>query len=128
MDKLKKLKNKKAIGFVNFGVKILIAVVIGALTLGGFYALAKENVLPTTKSKIESLFDYSGNDGLNIQEPIAGDINGDGIVDDADMAILKSELLNTTGNYDLSVLDVNGDGVFDVRDSVRLKKIIAQQS
>lgn len=128
MDKLKKLKNKKAIGFVDFGVKILIAVVIGALTLGGFYALAKENVLPTTKSKIESLFDYSGNDGLNIQEPIAGDINGDGIVDDADMAILKSELLNTTGNYDLSVLDVNGDGVFDVRDSVRLKKIIAQQS
>ena len=128
MDKLKKLKNKKAIGFVDFGVKILIAVVIGALTLGGFYALAKENVLPTTKSKIESLFDYSGNDGLNIQEPIAGDINGDGIVDNADMAILKSELLNTTGNYDLSVLDVNGDGVFDVRDSVRLKKIIAQQS
>lgn len=128
MDKLKKLKNKKAIGFVDFGVKILIAVVIGALTLGGFYALAKENVLPTTKSKIESLFDYSGNDGLNIQEPIAGDINGDEIVDDADMAILKSELLNTTGNYDLSVLDVNGDGVFDVRDSVRLKKIIAQQS
>ena len=128
MDKLKKLKNKKAIGFVDFGVKILIAVVIGALTLGGFYALAKDNVLPTAKSKIESLFDYSGNDGLNIQEPIAGDINGDGIVDDADMAILKSELLNTTGNYDLSVLDVNGDGVFDVRDSVRLKKIIAQQS
>ncbi len=128
MDKLKKLKNKKAIGFVNFGVKILIAVVVGALTLGGFYALAKDNVLPTAKSKIESLFDYSGNDGLNIQEPIAGDINGDGIVDDADMAILKSELLNTTGNYDLSVLDVNGDGVFDVRDSVRLKKIIAQQS
>ena len=128
MDKLKKLKNKKAIGFVDFGVKILIAVVVGALTLGGFYALAKDNVLPTAKSKIESLFDYSGNDGLNIQEPIAGDINGDGIVDDADMAILKSELLNTTGNYDLSVLDVNGDGVFDVRDSVRLKKIIAQQS
>ena len=84
MDKLKKLKNKKAIGFVDFGVKILIAVVIGALTLGGFYALAKDNVLPTAKSKIESLFDYSQTNELEIQAPIKGDFNNDGIIDNAD--------------------------------------------
>ena len=128
MNKLKKLMNKKAIGFVDFGVKVLIAVVIGALTLGGFYALAKENVLPTAKSKIESLFDYSGNDGLNIQQPLTGDLNNDGVVNNDDMTILKSELLNTTGNYDDAVLDINGDGVFDVVDLVRMKKIISQQS
>ena len=128
MNKLKKLMNKKAIGFVDFGVKVLIAVVIGALTLGGFYALAKENVLPTAKSKIESLFDYSGNDALNIQQPLTGDLNNDGVVNNDDMTILKSELLNTTGNYDDAVLDINGDGVFDVVDLVRMKKIISQQS
>ena len=128
MNKLKKLMNKKAIGFVDFGVKVLIAVVIGALTLGGFYALAKENVLPTAKSKIESLFDYSGNDGLNIQQPLTGDLNNDGVVNNDDMTILKSELLNTTGNYDPAALDINGDGVFDVVDLVRMKKIISQQS
>ena len=128
MDKLKKLMNNKAIGFVDFGVKVLIAVVIGALTLGGFYSLANEDVLPTAKSKIESLFDYSGNDGLNIQQPLTGDLNNDGIVNNDDMTILKSELLNTTGNYDLAALDINGDGVFDVVDLVRMKKIISQQS
>ena len=128
MNKLKKLMNKKAIGFVDFGVKVLIAVVVGTLTLGGFYALAKENVLPTAKSKIESLFDYSGNDGLNIQQPLTGDLNNDGVVNNDDMTILKSELLNTTGNYDDAVLDINGDGVFDVVDLVRMKKIISQQS
>lgn len=128
MDKLKKLMNNKAIGFVDFGVKVLIAVVIGALTLGGFYSLANENVLPTAKSKIESLFDYSGNDGLNIQQPLTGDLNNDGIVNNDDLTILKSELLNTTGDYDLSELDINGDGEFGVQDLVDLRKIIKQQT
>ena len=87
----------------------------------------KEGTL-STKSKIESLFDYSGNDGLNIQQPLTGDLNNDGIVNNDDMTILKSELLNTTGNYDPVALDINGDGVFDVVDLVRMKKIISHQS
>ena len=123
-----KLKNKKAIGFVDSGVKILIAVVIGALTLGGFFALANDNIMPTVKSKIESMFDYSENNGLNIQQPITGDLNNDGIVDNDDMTILKSELLNTTGDYDISQLDINGDGDFGVQDLVDLRKIIKQQT
>ena len=53
-------KNKKAEGFVDSGVKILIAVVIGALLLGGVYALTKDTILPTAQSKVESLFDYAG--------------------------------------------------------------------
>ena len=128
MNKIKKYKNKKAIGFVDFGIKILIAVVIGSLTLGGLYVLANDNIMPTVKNKIESLFDYSENNGLSIQAPVAGDINNDGVVNDDDMNILKGELLNPTGNYADSLLDVNGDGVVDVRDTIRLKKIIAEQS
>ena len=57
----KTLKSKKAEGYVDSGVKILIAVVIGALLLGGVYMLFKDTILPTAQSKVESLFDYSQN-------------------------------------------------------------------
>ena len=56
----KTLKSKKAEGYVDSGVKILIAVVIGALLLGGMYMLFKDTILPTAQSKVESLFDYAG--------------------------------------------------------------------
>jgi len=56
----KTLKSKKAEGYVDSGVKILIAVVIGALLLGGVYMLFKDTILPTAQSKVESLFDYAG--------------------------------------------------------------------
>ena len=39
--------NKRAEGYVDSGVKILIAVVLGALLLAGLYALFGETVLPT---------------------------------------------------------------------------------
>lgn len=54
------IKNKKAVGFADSAVKILIAVVIGAVVLGGTYTLTKDTVLPTAKEKIEALFDYQG--------------------------------------------------------------------
>ena len=53
-------KNKKGIGFVDSGVKILIAVVIGAVLLGGIYVLTRDTVIATVKDKIEALFDYQG--------------------------------------------------------------------
>jgi len=51
---------KKAEGYVDSGVKILIAVVIGALLLAGLYALFNTNIIPTLGNKITSLFSYSG--------------------------------------------------------------------
>jgi len=51
---------KKAEGYVDSGVKILIAVVIGALLLAGLYALFNTTIMPTVTSKITSLFSYSG--------------------------------------------------------------------
>ena len=48
--------NKKAEGYVDTGVKILIAVVIGALLLAGLYALFNSTIMPTVTKKIQSLF------------------------------------------------------------------------
>ncbi|WP_097015345.1 DUF6133 family protein [Anaerocolumna aminovalerica] len=41
-------------------IKILMAVVIGALVLAGLYALFGETVLPTLKQRIEEMFNYGG--------------------------------------------------------------------
>ena len=47
-------------GYVDTGVKILIAVVIGALLLAGLYALFNTTIMPTVKQKVEGLFNYNG--------------------------------------------------------------------
>ena len=52
--------NRKAEGYVDSGVKILIAVVIGALLLGGLYALFTTTIMPTVTTKIQGLFNYAG--------------------------------------------------------------------
>ena len=50
----------KAEGYVDSGVKILIAVVIGALLLAGLYALFNDTIMPTVTERIEELFDFAG--------------------------------------------------------------------
>ena len=52
--------NKQAEGYVDSGVKILIAVVIGALLLAGLYTLFNSTIMPTVTTKITGLFSYSG--------------------------------------------------------------------
>ena len=54
------LDNVRAEGYVDSGVKILIAVVIGALLLAGLYALFNTTIMPTVTQKITDLFSYSG--------------------------------------------------------------------
>jgi len=51
---------KKAEGYVDTGVKILIAVVLGALLLAGLYTLFNSTIMPTVSSKITGLFNYTG--------------------------------------------------------------------
>ena len=50
--------NAKAEGYVDSGVKILIAVVIGALLLAGLYALFNTTIMPTVTQKVKDLFNY----------------------------------------------------------------------
>jgi hypothetical protein len=54
------LDGTTAEAYVDTGVKILIAVVIGALLLGGLYALFNSTIMPTVTSKIQALFNYAG--------------------------------------------------------------------
>ena len=54
------LKSRKAEGYVDTGVKILIAVVLGALVLTLLYALLKTTVMGTVTTKVSELFNYSG--------------------------------------------------------------------
>ena len=61
---IKALKDRKGEGYLGSGVKILIAIVIGSLLLGGIYAIQRDAIVSTVTTKVEELFDYNG-DGVN---------------------------------------------------------------
>ena len=54
------LASKRGENFVDSGIKILIAVVIGAFLLGGLYALFGDTILPTLTEKVEEMFEFAG--------------------------------------------------------------------
>lgn len=47
-------------GYIDTAIKILLAVVLGALLLAGLYALLGETVLPTLVQRIKEMFNYAG--------------------------------------------------------------------
>ena len=54
------LNNNKGEGYIDTAVKILIAVVLGALLLAGLYALFGDVVMPTLVKRIKDMFNYAG--------------------------------------------------------------------
>ena len=54
------LDNAKAEGYIDTGVKIIIGVVVGAVILGGLYALFDGVILPTLETRINGMFNYAG--------------------------------------------------------------------
>ena len=54
------LDGTKAEAYVDTGVKVLIAVVLGALILTLLYSLFNETIMPTVKTRVEGLFNYAG--------------------------------------------------------------------
>ena len=54
------VSNHKAEGYVDSGVKILIAVVLGALLRAGLDALFNNTIMPTVEDKITDLFNFKG--------------------------------------------------------------------
>ena len=54
------LSNQQAEGYVDSGVKILIAVVIGALLLGLLYTLTETTIMDSVTTKITELFNFKG--------------------------------------------------------------------
>ena len=54
------IENKKAEGYIDTGVKIIIGVVIGGVILAGLYTLFNTSIIPTLSEKITGMFSYSG--------------------------------------------------------------------
>lgn len=54
------MKDTKGENYVDTSVKILIAVVLGALLLAGLYALFGDVVMPTLTQRIQDMFNYAG--------------------------------------------------------------------
>ena len=54
------LRNNRGEGYIDTAVKILIAVVLGALLLAGLYTLFGDVVMPTLTNKIKGMFNYAG--------------------------------------------------------------------
>ena len=54
------IHEEKAGNFVDTAIKILMAVVIGALLLAGLYKLFADTVLPTLTQRVTEMFNYSG--------------------------------------------------------------------
>ena len=54
------MKDTKGENYVDTAVKILIAVVLGALLLAGLYALFGDVGMPTLTQRIQDMFNYAG--------------------------------------------------------------------
>ena len=54
------IESKKAEGYIDTGVKIIIGVVIGGVILAGLYTLFNSTVIPTLNNKITEMFNYGG--------------------------------------------------------------------
>lgn len=54
------MKDTNGENYVDTAVKILIAVVLGALLLAGLYALFGDVVMPTLTQRIQDMFNYAG--------------------------------------------------------------------
>lgn len=55
------LTKTTAEGYVDSGVKIIIAVVVGGLLLAGLYTLFDSTIIPTMTEEIGDMFSYTGN-------------------------------------------------------------------
>lgn len=56
-----KLKENTGSSFIETAIKILSAVVIGALVLAGIYLLFSTIIFPTLTERIQEMFNYKGN-------------------------------------------------------------------
>ena len=54
------VENKRAEGYIDTGVKIIIGVVIGGVILAGLYTLFNTTVIPTLNNEITEMFNYGG--------------------------------------------------------------------
>ncbi|MBO6144189.1 MAG: BspA family leucine-rich repeat surface protein [Prevotella sp.] len=63
-------------------------------------------------------------DKAAIEQPLAGDISGDGVVNAKDLTMITNYILGNTSGVTLEKADVNGDGKVDVSDVVKEVQLI----
>lgn len=61
----------------------------------------------------------------DVEEVVAGDVNGDGKMDTTDLAVLKIFLANNERTEDVVNPDINGDGLENTTDLAALKLMLA---
>ena len=54
------IAEKRAEGYIDTAIKIIIGVVIGGVLLAGLYTLFNTSVIPTLTTKIGEMFSYTG--------------------------------------------------------------------
>lgn len=54
------LSNRSGQGALDTAINVLIAIVLGALILGGLYLILNATVLPTIEQRIKDMFNYHG--------------------------------------------------------------------
>ena len=59
------LEGKRGEGYIDTAVKMIIAVVIGALLLGGLYFIFNDMILPGLAERIQDMFGSPGAGGNN---------------------------------------------------------------
>ncbi len=59
-ENIERTAQERSENYVDTAVKILIAVVLGALLLAGLYALFGDVVMPTLTQRIQDMFNYAG--------------------------------------------------------------------
>lgn len=69
------MRDKKGENYVDTAVKILIAVVLGALLLAGLYALFGDVVMPTLTQRVQEMFNYAGQDVSQARKAVTGSDN-----------------------------------------------------
>ena len=92
-----------------------------------FPALASTRARVKIEAVGNVFFDVSDSDFTLAVAPVVGDVTGDGVVDCADVAVVRASLNKRTGQAGFDPrADVNGDGLVNVRDlSVVLQRLPA---
>ena len=94
----------------------------------GVYNMEISDVYLATKS-LETVSLNSSDSELTVKDYVAGDSNGDGVVDVTDIVGIANAILGRAGNtFDPLAADLNGDGVFDVTDIVVLANQILNEN
>ena len=102
---MKKFNNRRGEGYVGSGIKILIAVVLGALLLGGLYTLTKDVVMQNASDRVEEMF-HIGQDHFDLSAGIEAyetrSKSGSRVYDGEEFFVISEILLS---EYKLTTLD-----------------------